>query len=49
MANLDTDELLQGVIEISGQPGPGVDTDNPINPDPGTELTNCSSVWDFDE
>ena len=46
LASLDTDADLMGIIETSGEPGPDVHTDDPVNPDPGTELTNPGSVWE---
>ena len=39
--------LLDGVVIKSGQEGPPV-IDDPVNPDPGTELTNHSYLWEED-
>ena len=38
------DELLQGVIDVSGEPGPGVDPDHPDDPDT-PDLVGHGSVW----
>ena len=40
-----TDDDVLGIIETSGEPGPGVHPDDPVPPDHGTELTNSASVW----
>ena len=42
------DELLQGVIETSGSPGPGVDPDHPDDPD-SPDLVGHGSVWDAND
>lgn len=42
------EEILQGVDIQSGQQGPPV-IDDPVNPDPGSELSNKSSLWDEEE
>lgn len=39
------DELLQGVIDVSGEPGPGVDPNQPDDPD-NPDLVGQGSVWD---
>ena len=39
------DGILQGVVDLSGETGPGVNPD-PVNPTPGGELSNHCSVWD---
>lgn len=37
-------DMLQGVIETSGGEGPGVDPNDPVDPDE-PELANSTSVW----
>ncbi len=39
------EDMLQGIIETSGGEGPGVDPDNPVDPNE-PELSNSTSVWD---
>ena len=39
------DSILQGVVDLSGETGPGVNPD-PIDPNPGVDLANHGSVWD---
>ena len=43
-----TNELMQGVVVTSGSEGSGV-IDDPVNPDPGTELSNHSYLWDEED
>ena len=40
--------MMQGIIEVSGEEGPKVDPDNPIeNPDdPNGGLSNDNNVWE---
>ena len=42
------DELLQGVIETSGTPGPGVHPEHPDDPD-SPDLVGHGSVWDAND
>ena len=42
------ESLLQGVVIKSGQDGPPV-IDDPVNPDPGSELSNSINLWDEEE
>lgn len=45
VVRIDSDGLMQGVIDVSGSEGPGTDPDNPVNPDdPDAGLAN-GSVW----
>ena len=45
VTRIDSDGLMQGVVDVSGTEGPGIDPDNPVNPDdPDAGLAN-SSVW----
>ena len=39
------DELLQGIIDVSGEPEPGVDPNQPDDPD-NPDLVGQGSVWD---
>lgn len=41
------DDLLQGVIETSGEPGPHVDPDHPADPD-DPDLVSHGSVWEIE-
>ena len=41
------DDLLQGVIETSGEPGPHVDPDHPADPD-DPDLVGRGSVWEIE-
>ncbi|MBR4388884.1 MAG: hypothetical protein IKT00_06885 [Prevotella sp.] len=40
--------IMQGIIEVSGEEGPNVDPDNPIDDpnDPSGGLSNMNSVWE---
>jgi len=42
------ESLLQGVDIKSGQQGPPV-IDDPVNPDPGSELSNTFNLWEEEE
>ena len=45
VVRIDSDGLMQGVVDVSGTEGPGIDPDNPVNPDdPDAGLANIS-VW----
>ena len=45
VVRIDSDGLMQGVVDVSGSEGPGTDPDNPVNPDdPDAGLAN-GSVW----
>lgn len=39
------DDLLQGIIEVSGETGPSVDPDHPVDPD-DPSLVGHASIWD---
>lgn len=45
---ISASDVMQGIIEVSGQNGPIVDPDNPIiDPnDPNGGLVNHSELWD---
>ena len=45
VVRIDSDGLMQGVVDVSGTEGPGTDPDNPVGPDdPDAGLAN-GSVW----
>ena len=45
---LTVEESLLGIDIKSGQDGPPV-IDDPVNPDPGSELSNSINLWDEEE
>ena len=45
---LTAQAVMQGVTETSGGQGPPVNHD-PIDPTPGGELTNHTSLWDEED
>lgn len=43
-------DVMQGIVEVSGENGPIVDPTNPIDdPDPDDLLSNEDSFWDENE
>ena len=45
VVRIDSDGLMQGVVDVSGTEGPGIDPDNPVGPDdPNAGLAN-GSIW----
>ena len=45
VTRIDSDGLMQGVVDVSGSEGPGTDPDSPVGPDdPDAGLAN-GSIW----